>query len=149
MRHVLAAIAIVLVLPGAAGGRAAADVTPPVITYSFSGASGNDEWYRSDVTVTWYVSDAESIYSAGSECVSPSAMTSNGETRSCSATSSGGSSSITTKAVKIDKVAPSGVSASAARGADSNGWYTSPVGVSFSGSDGTSGIAGCTSTTYG
>ena len=149
MRRLLFVAAVVLAVPGAAGGAVAADATPPVITYSFSGAAGNDEWYRSDVTVTWYVSDPESIYSASSECLSPAPMTASGDTRSCSATSPGGTSSVTTKPVKIDKTPPSGVSAAAARGPDSNGWYTSPVGVSFSGSDSDSGIAGCTSTTYG
>jgi hypothetical protein len=44
---------------------------------------------------------------------------------------------------------PPSVNASFARGPDSNGWYTSPVAVSFSGDGGPSGIASCTSGTYG
>src|SRR6185436_15021375 len=67
---------------------------------------GNDGWFRSDVTVTWYVSDTESIYSAGLECLNPAPMVATGETRSCSATSAGGTSNITTPPVKIDKVPP-------------------------------------------
>ena len=43
---------------------------------------------------------------------------------------------------------PPGVSASAARGPDANGWYTSPVAFSFTGDDGASGVASCTSGTY-
>ena len=50
--------------------------------------------------------------------------------------------------IKRDATAPTVGSGSAARGPDSNGWYTSPVGVTFSGTDETSGIASCTSTTY-
>jgi hypothetical protein len=41
------------------------------------------------------------------------------------------------------------VSASPDRGPDNNGWYNHTVSVSFSGDDGTSGIASCTSASYG
>jgi hypothetical protein len=40
------------------------------------------------------------------------------------------------------------VHATFARGPDFNGWYNHPVGLSWSGSDATSGIAACTSVTY-
>ena len=43
---------------------------------------------------------------------------------------------------------PPSVNPSFARSPDSNGWYTSPVGVSFSGDGGPSGISSCTSGTY-
>jgi len=112
LRHpitwLLAAATACAAAPGvvSAGASVAADSTPPVITYSFGGTSGNDGWFRSDVTVTWYVSDTESIYSAGLECLNPAPMVATGETRSCSATSAGGTSNITTPPVKIDKVPP-------------------------------------------
>ena len=148
VRAVVALLA--LVLAGGAVAAVTADTTPPVITWSFSGDEGNDGWFRSDIGVTWYVSDPESIYSAGSECISPPAITASGQTRSCSATSAGGSSSVSTPAgaAKIDKDPPTGVTGAPSRGADSNGWYTSPVTVSFSGSDGVSGIKSCSSATY-
>jgi hypothetical protein len=41
------------------------------------------------------------------------------------------------------------VTASPERGADSNGWYKSPVSVSFSGDDNLSGIDSCSSASYG
>ena len=41
------------------------------------------------------------------------------------------------------------MTASASRGPDANGWYTSPVSFSFTGDDGASGVASCTSGTYG
>jgi hypothetical protein len=44
---------------------------------------------------------------------------------------------------------PPGVTASASRGPDANGWYTSPVSFNFTGDDGASGVASCTSGTYG
>lgn len=39
---------------------APSDTTLPVITYSISGTSGSNNWYTSDVTVTWSVTDPES-----------------------------------------------------------------------------------------
>jgi hypothetical protein len=49
-------------------------------------------------------------------------------------------------ALKYDATPPS-VSASPARAADANGWYNHAVGVSFGGTDATSGIGSCTATT--
>jgi len=71
-----------------------------------------------------------------------------GFTSSCSA-QSGPETTTKSLTVKIDADPPTGVSASIARGADFNGWFNHPVGISWSGSDTTSGIASCTSVTYG
>ena len=49
--------------------------------------------------------------------------------------------------VSIDKTPPT-ASGQPARPPDANGWYNHPVGVSFTGSDATSRVAGCSSTTY-
>jgi hypothetical protein len=58
-------------------------------------------------------------------------------------------STITGSIVNVRKdSAPPGVSASADRGPDNNGWYNHAVRVSFSGDDGASGVASCTSATY-
>ena len=50
-------------------------------------------------------------------------------------------------ALNYDATAPS-ASVSATRGPDSNGWYNHPVEIAASGTDATSGIAGCTSASY-
>src|SRR6185312_6944765 len=50
--------------------------------------------------------------------------------------------------LSYDSSAPTSVSASAARSPDHNGWYNAAVGISWNGSDATSGIASCTSTNY-
>ncbi|HSC51308.1 MAG TPA: hypothetical protein VLD16_13685 [Gaiellaceae bacterium] len=55
---------------------------------------------------------------------------------------------MTTAPLKIDADPPTGVTAVLARGADFNGWFNHPVGVSWQGSDATSGIASCDSVTY-
>ena len=59
-----------------------------------------------------------------------------------------GTVSVTTKVLKVDADPPAGVSANFARGADFNGWYNHPVGVTWQGSDATSGIASCGASTY-
>jgi hypothetical protein len=50
--------------------------------------------------------------------------------------------------VNLDLTAPTGVSGSADRAADHNGWYTSPVTITFTGTGDISGIDSCTSTLY-
>ena len=50
--------------------------------------------------------------------------------------------------VRLDKTPPLVTGASPSRDPDANGWYRNPVGVTFRGSDVTSGIAACTSTSY-
>jgi hypothetical protein len=83
------------------------DTTPPVITPHVSGTVGSNGWYRSDVLVSWTVSDAESAIGSSSGC-STATVTSdtNGTTFTCAATSGGGtaSSSVT---IKRDTTAPS------------------------------------------
>jgi hypothetical protein len=59
----------------------------------------------------------------------------------------GGGGTFNSVSVAKDSSPPS-VDASVARSPDSNGWYTSPVGVSFSGDGGPSGNSSCTSGTY-
>jgi sugar lactone lactonase YvrE len=84
----------------------AGDSSPPVVTADVSGTTGNNGWYRSDVTVSWSVSDAESAISSSSGCESTSVTEdTTGVTLTCSATSGGGTS---TQSVTIrkDTVAP-------------------------------------------
>jgi hypothetical protein len=49
--------------------------------------------------------------------------------------------------LKIDRTAPA-VSAGAGRAPDYGAWFNHPVGITFGGSDATSGIGSCTSSTY-
>jgi sugar lactone lactonase YvrE len=77
------------------------DTSPPVVTADVSGTLGNNGWYRSNVTVNWSVSDAESAIGTSSGCAS-TVVTENtaGLTLICSATSAGGT---TTQSVTIRK----------------------------------------------
>lgn len=50
--------------------------------------------------------------------------------------------------IDVDLTPPTVTGVAADRGPDHNGWYNSPVGFSFSGSDETSGIGACSQVTY-
>ena len=131
-------------------GSAAAD--PLTITYTINGISGANGWYRGSaggnyILLTWHIDPAAITVSGCGQNLKISGPTT-GFTSSCSV-ESGSETATRTLTVKIDADPPTGVAASVARGADFNGWYNHPVGIGWSGSDATSGIASCTSVTYG
>ena len=150
----LAAVSAVVLLPHSASAGGLADTTQPVIAYGIDGIEGTNNWYRGSshgnfVVVHWSVSDAESGIQSTSGC--EPAVRVNGPvadtTRTCSATSDGGTNTVTTRHIHIDATPPS-VAAKASRSPDANGWYNHAVAIAFSGSDGMSGIAGCSAKTY-
>jgi hypothetical protein len=99
------------------------------------------------VTVSWSYDKAGVASTSGCGSATVSEDTT-GQTFTCTLTLSGGGFMGNNVTVKKDSSPPS-VTASFARGPDVDGWYTSPVAVSFSGDGGPSGIASCTSGTYG
>lgn len=109
---------------------APADTTPPVITYTGTAPNANG-WNNTDVTVSWSVTDPESPISSMTGCgtVTVTAETS-GTTFTCTATSAGGTSSVS-HTVKIDKTKPV-ITGNASPAANSNGWNNTDVTVSFS-----------------
>jgi hypothetical protein len=124
------------------------DPTPPVVTPVISqGTLGSNGWYVSNVTITWTVADPESIILSTTGCnTSTLNVDTPGAQYSCSATSDGGTTTVS-KPLKLDKTPPT-ATAAASRSPNSNGWYNASVTVSFSGTDATSGIDTCTQTTY-
>jgi hypothetical protein len=82
-------------------------LTPPLIVHSISGTPGTNGWYVSDVAVSWGVSDPESPVTSSSGC-EPAAVTVDtaGVTFTCSASSAGGSYTLTTPSIKRDATAP-------------------------------------------
>jgi len=124
-----------LALPSAAGSVTAdrhVDGTP--------GANG---WYVSNVHVYWAFVPAPDSES-GCEART---LTADGVTHfDCTATW-GSTTFHDTFGVSVDKTPPV-VHAVPSRPPDANGWYNHPVPVSFAGSDATSGLARCSSTTY-
>src|ERR687885_57011 len=129
---------------GGGGGGGSTDTTPPVISYTLNPAQpdGSNDWYRSDVTLTWTVTENESPASlVKTGCVDQN-ITSDQlpVTYSCSATSNGGSAGPVNVTIKRDATAPT-VGATASPGPNGYGWNNSDVTVSFSCDDATSGIA--------
>lgn len=83
-----------------------ADSTPPVITPSVTGTLGNNDWYVSNVQVSWNVIDEESTVSGQTGCDTQTvSVDTDGVTFTCEATSAGGTSSISVT-VKRDATAP-------------------------------------------
>jgi hypothetical protein len=144
MRRVITGLAVVLAAVVFAPPAAAA----PSVSFTMSGTAGTNGWYRSNVTIHWVVSEPQNVISS-SGCEPAQLVTTEGTTsHTCTVTFVGGSSS-GTATPKIDRTVPTVTGASAARSPDSNGWYNHPVTYTFAGSDATSGIASCSSPTYG
>jgi hypothetical protein len=146
-----------LLFPPVSGARPylPADDSPPIVTYSIDGIQGTNNWYRGSsggdyIVVHWSVSDPESqiTQTIGCEPAIQIPGPNTGTTRTCSATSDGGTTTVTTKTLKIDAEPPTTMAAPnpSPNGA---GWFNAPLSVSWTGNDDTSGIAACSlSVTY-
>ena len=149
VRRSLALVALSLLAAAVPSSAAADSLT---ITYTVDGVSGANGWYRGSaggnfIVIHWHVSDPSATTvgcEPGLKILGPTA----GFTSSCSA-QSGPETATKSLVVKIDADPPAGVAASLGRSPDVNGWYNHAVGISWSGNDATSGIASCTSVTYG
>ena len=131
----------------------AASASPPTITYTIDGIAGTNGWYRgsthgNNVVLHWFVSSDATNTSPECQPAITLAGPTTGLSKTCWAENADGKTTVDTKLIKIDADPPTGVGASVARGPDFNGWYNHTVGVSWGGSDATSGIASCTSLTY-
>ena len=128
-------------LGGSATG--AADTTPPVIMATLNGTQGETNWFRSNVTISWSVSDPESGIANTNGCdVRTFTQETSGTGRTCWAENGVGLPSSTTVTVRIDKTAPT-AAGSFDRPPDFDGWYTRATTASFSGTDALSGISSC------
>jgi hypothetical protein len=82
------------------------DTTPPVITPTVSGTSGNSGWYKSTINLTWSVVDSESSVTTQVGCGPQTVSTDTaGMTFTCQATSAGGTASRSIT-IKRDAIAP-------------------------------------------
>jgi len=124
------------------------DITPPVITKVITGTVGSNNWYISDVSVAWTVTDPESAVVIDSGCGTQDFTSeTTGVTSSCAAHSEGGSASDSVN-LKIDKTGPSAILSVTAGTAGTNNWYTTDVTVHTSGSDAISDSVTCTIDQY-
>ncbi len=145
-------LAAALFLPGPAHARfVPQDDSPPAVTYSIDGIQGNNNWYRGStsgafIVVHWSVSDPDSPVTSTSGC-EPAVRVNDptmAATLTCSASSDGGTTSVTTKQLKVDATPPA-TTVSPSRSPNGAGWYRTAVTLTWDGTDSTSGIASCTS----
>jgi hypothetical protein len=126
----------------------------PSISYSIDGIAGDNGWWRGSthgnlVVLHWTVTANPPL--TGSSGCDPAIQIpgpTTGKTYVCSATNDDGNSTSKPVTIRVDADPPTGVTATPARAPDVNGWYNHAVGLTWSGSDATSGIAGCNSTSY-
>jgi hypothetical protein len=130
--------------------------TPP-IAYTINGNAGTNGWWRGSsggdyIVVKWTVNIPIDQIQSTSGCEVGGVRVdgpTTGTTRSCTVTLVDNSQvSKTTSPLMIDNTPPTGVTASAARGPDANGWYNHALAINWTGTDATSGVASCTSLTY-
>jgi hypothetical protein len=144
----LAAVTVVLLSTGLTG--ASADTLP--VTYTIDGIVGTNNWYRGHpsgdfVVVQWHIN----VPVIDSHDCGPTRVNgpTKGTTRTCTVTLSDGTIiATTTKILKIDAQPPSGLSAHISRSPDFKGWFNHAVGLGWTGTDATSGIASCSALTY-
>jgi hypothetical protein len=130
--------------------------TPP-IAYTINGNAGANGWWRGSsggdyIVVKWTVNIPADQIQSTSGCEVGGVRVdgpTTGTTRNCTVTLVDNSQvSKTTSPLMIDNTPPTGVTASAARGPDANGWYNHAFAINWTGTDATSGVASCTSLTY-
>lgn len=120
------------------------DTTAPSILFvSRTPAANVNGWNNTDVTVNWSCTDNVGVVSSSASQI----LSGEGENQSATGTCTdlvGLTASNTQTGINIDKTVPT-ASASASPLANANGWNNTNVTVSFSGADGLSGIASCSS----
>jgi hypothetical protein len=124
------------------------DATAPAVT-AIAASRGPDrgEWYNHPVAVAAAGADGTSgIASCATVNYSGPDSASGSVTGTCT-DNAGNVSAPKTLTLQYDATPPS-VASAPARVADANGWYSHPVDVAFSGTDGVSGVDTCTSAAY-
>lgn len=120
------------------------DLTPPVVNPVVTGTLGLNGWYTSNVGLSWTVSDPESAISTTSGCGAVTVSTdTTGATYSCSAKSTGGTTSKSVT-LKRDATSPRPTIITPANGA--NYARGQVVSANYSCSDATSGLTACAGT---
>ena len=116
------------------------DRSAPMVTTNVSGTLGSNDWYTSDVQISWAVTDANSSIATTEGCETTTVVTDiAGVTYTCTATSAGGS---TTKSVTVkrDATAPTLEFGTPSPAANADGWHGADVSIPFTASDATSGV---------
>jgi hypothetical protein len=122
------------------------DVTAPHIGYTLSPATpdGANGWYTGDVSVDWTVTEDESAASLTTDGCADLTVAADQQDAAytCTATSEGGTASVTTTPIKRDATAPTSITFT---GVPESVVFDDPVGpFGCTAQDATSGLASCT-----
>ena len=139
------ALLLVVVLPLVVTPEASAAPGPPV-PHCSPAPTNCSGWYRADVTVSWTWESGATSWTPSCNPVSFTTDTTDAA-HVCRVTY-GSAEYGWTVHIKRDATPPQVSAAAPERAPDSNGWYTKPVAVAFSGTDATSGIASCDRPTH-
>jgi hypothetical protein len=123
---------------------APSDTTPPVIVPTVTPGPNGAGWNKTDVAVSWSVTDPESGIASSTGC-GPTTLTTEtaGTMLTCSATNGAGLSASASVTVKIDKTGPT-VTTGRTPAANGAGWNNTDVTVTFAATDSLSGVVGAT-----
>jgi len=124
------------------------DATGPVAAAALERGPDVDGWYNHPVAATVSGTDATSGI-AGCTGATYSGPDGAARTAPGSCTDLAGNTSAPVGVALNYDASPPDVAATLARAPDSNGWFNHPVAVIGTGTDGASGLAGCTSASYG
>lgn len=120
------------------------DTTPPVITPTITGTQGTNNWYTSNVALSWSIADAQSAISSSSGCDTVNITADQGETiYTCTATSAGGTESAS-RTITRDATAPAVTPASV----NDTTWRRTSLAQAFLASDAMSGLANPTDASF-
>jgi hypothetical protein len=125
------------------------DATPPAVLPVASRAPDSNGWYNHGFSVDWSGADPVSgIASCSSYSYSGPDSAAVQPTGSCT-DKAGNTSAPTAFGFRFDATPPTAVTAGPARPPDHDGWYNRPLAVKWTGSDALSGVASCTTGSYG
>ena len=132
-------------LGGAGAGAAHAQATAPSADFTCTpGPADCSGWHEGDVQLKWFWPAA---VEATKDCDFRT-LSAEGVHQATCGVLSAGTWTYTTATVRIDRAAPQATGLATDRPPDAEGWFNRPVGVAFTGTDATSGIAGCTTLRY-
>ena len=141
-------VALLLVCVSLLVFAASAQAAP--LTVTCNGGACSPDWYKTSITVAFAWDPVGVTSTSGCDTQTVSSDTT-GQHFHCEVTYGGTPPTkvVADFDVRKDATPPSLSGGSPSRGPDANGWYNHPVEIAFNGTDATSGIASCTSASYG
>ena len=142
-------IAVALLAAGtlsvAGAGTAHAQAAAPTADFTCTpGPADCSGWHDGDVQLKWFWPPT---VEATKDCDFRT-LTAEGVAQATCGLLAGGTWTYETATVRIDRTPPEATGFTTDRPPDGEGWFNHPVGVTFTGTDAASGIAGCTALTY-